>query len=299
MSVGKAHDHLPAPSLCKNATTSFARGAWFGRLRGGPQPSTREPDPGNAGGGIAAIRSFLSLCQPRRRDFLLRAIIFANGTLNDPHQVLAALQEGDMLIAADGGVRHCRTLGLVPVVVIGDFDSLSAEELSRLEPNGTQVIHYPARKDYTDLELALQHAVSLEADEILVFGALGARWDQTLANLLLPAAPGLEHVRIRLLDGPQEIGLLRAGEAHTLSGQAGDTVSLVPLGGHAYGITTTGLEYPLSDGTLYFGATRGISNVMLGERATVRLEDGLLLCTIIHEERDNHRDHGEHRVKKI
>ena len=212
----------------------------------------------------------------------MRAVIFANGTLNDPHQIMAALQPGDLVIAADGGARHCHTLGLLPAVVVGDFDSISKDELAQLEGNGVQVVRYPSRKDFTDLELALQHAVSQNAEEILVFAALGARWDQTLANLLLPAAPGLEHVCIRLLDGPQEIALLRAGETHTLRGQPGDIVSLIPLGGHAYGITTTGLEYPLADGALYFGATRGISNVMLDEQATVRLKDGLLLCTIIH-----------------
>jgi len=199
------------------------------------------------------------------------------------------------VIAADGGARHCQDLGLIPSVVIGDFDSLTAEELDQLERDGAQVVRYPGRKDFTDLELALQHAVSLGAGEILVFGALGARWDQTLANLLLPAAPGLENVSIRLLDGLQEIALLRSGETHTLTGQPGDTVSLVPLGGHAHGITTEGLEYPLVDGTLYFGATRGISNVLLGERASVRLKDGLLLCTIIHQEKNNHGEHGAHR----
>ncbi len=213
----------------------------------------------------------------------MRAVIFANGTLNDPDQTLAAIQPQDMLIAADGGARHCRALGLSPAVLVGDFDSLTEDELDHFEKNGAHVIRYPSRKDFTDLELALQHAVSLGADEILVFAALGARWDQTLANLLLPAAPGLEYVRIRLLDGPQEIALLRAGEVHLLSGQAGDTVSLVPLGGNARGISTTGLEYPLTDDILYFGATRGISNVMLSDRATIQLKDGLLLCTIIHE----------------
>jgi thiamine pyrophosphokinase len=214
----------------------------------------------------------------------LRAVIFANGALDDPPQTLSALQANDILIAADGGARHCRVLGLTPAVVIGDFDSLSADDLAQLERDGTKVVRYPSRKDFTDLELALQHAMSLGADEIIVFAALGARWDQTLANLLLPAAPGFEHVSIRLLDGPQEITLLRAGETYTLNGQAGDIVSLVPLGGHATGITTTGLEYPLTDGTLYFGATRGISNVMLGDQATVQLKAGLLLCTIIHKE---------------
>ena len=222
----------------------------------------------------------------------MRAVIFANGTLNDPRQSLAAIQAGDIVIAADGGARHCRALELTPAVVLGDFDSLSTEELAQLEREGVQVVRYPSRKDFTDLELALQHAVCLGADEILVFGALGARWDQTLANLLLPAAPGLEQVCIRLLDGPQEIALLRAGEAHTLSGQAGDTVSLIPLGGDARGITTAGLEYSLVDGTLYFGATRGISNVLLGEQATVRLQDGLLLCTIIHKDKGGRPNFG-------
>jgi thiamine pyrophosphokinase len=216
----------------------------------------------------------------------LRAVIFANGILNDPSQTLAALQASDLVIAADGGARHCQALGITPEVVIGDFDSLSEDELAALERAGAQVVRFPARKDFTDLELALQHATALGADEILVFAALGARWDQTLANLLLPAAPGLEGVCIRLLDGSQEVALLRPGETHTLAGKPGDTVSLVPLGGHAHGITTDGLEYPLTDGTLYFGATRGISNVLLGERAVVRLEEGLLLCTIIHQDKD-------------
>ena len=229
---------------------------------------------------------FQSLCQTRRRDFVLRAVIFANGILNNPSQTLSALQAGDFVIAADGGARHCQKLGIRPAIVIGDFDSLSAAELTELERDGAQVLRFPARKDYTDLELALQHAVALGADEILVFAALGARWDQTLANLLLPAAPGLEQVCIRLLDGAQEIALLRPGELHILNGRPGDIVSLVPLGGHARGITTDGLEYPLADGTLYFGATRGVSNVLLGERASVQLKEGLLLCTIIHREDD-------------
>jgi thiamine pyrophosphokinase len=217
--------------------------------------------------------------------FSVRAVIFANGILNHPLQSLESLHPGDTLIAADGGARHCHALGLAPAVLIGDFDSISAEELAQLEADGAQVLRYPSRKDFTDLELALQHAVSLGVEEILVFGGLGARWDMTLANLLLPAAPGLEHVRIRLLDGPQEITLLRAGETHFLDGCTGDTVSLVPLGGNARGITTAGLEYPLTNGTLIFGATRGISNVMVGDQATVRFESGLLLCIIIHEER--------------
>jgi thiamine pyrophosphokinase len=210
-------------------------------------------------------------------------VIFANGILHDDVYTLhTVIHSHDVIIAADGGARHCRALGIAPTVVIGDFDSLTDEELAALEAAGTQVIRHPARKDSTDLELALQHAVSLGADEILVLGALGARWDQTLTNFLLPAAPGLERARIRLLDGSQEISLLRGGNSLELMGRPGDTVSLIPLGGNARDITTAGLEYPLERGTLHFGATRGVSNVLLGKQATVSLEEGLLLCIVIH-----------------
>jgi thiamine pyrophosphokinase len=223
----------------------------------------------------------------------LRAVIFANGVLNDASTARAAVRSGDLVIAADGGSRHCRELGLKPAILIGDFDSLGSAELAAFEMAGSEIIRHPARKDFTDLELALRHARDLGASEIVVIAALGERWDQTLANLLLPAAADLSGVRISLLDGPQEIMLLRGNDdrsepAHIeLGGQPGDTVSLIPLGGDARGITTHGLEYPLADETLFFGNTRGLSNVMLGETASVYLKEGVLLCTIIHAARQD------------
>jgi thiamine pyrophosphokinase len=187
-----------------------------------------------------------------------------------------------MLIAADGGARHCVSLNLVPQIVIGDFDSLSAKELSALESAGTQIIRHSTRKDETDLELALHKAQEYQPQEILIFGALGARWDMTLANLLLLAHPAFTATNTRLLDGPQEIRLLQSGQTASLIGKPGDTVSLIPLQGDAYGITTNGLEYPLKNETLKFGATRGISNVIEAEDATIQLRQGLLLIIHIH-----------------
>jgi thiamine pyrophosphokinase len=213
----------------------------------------------------------------------MRAIILANGTLAEPDLVRRSLRTGDILLAADGGARHCLRASLVPQAVIGDFDSLSADELTALEAQGTQLVRHPARKDFTDLELALQYAVQLGCTQALVFAALGQRWDQTLANLLLPAAPGLETIAIRLIDEAQEITLVRPGETVQIEGQAGDTVSLIPISKEAAGILTEGLEYPLRGETLYLGATRGVSNVLVGNKASVKLESGLLLCTILHQ----------------
>lgn len=208
----------------------------------------------------------------------MRLIIFANGWLGQPIE----FRPDDLFIAADGGTHHALALGITPQVVIGDLDSVSADELHRLAAAGAKILQYPRKKDFTDLELALQYAHAQAADQVVVLAALGARWDQTLANLLLPAArPDL---RVMLVDGPQEIHYFAGGETLEIHGQPGDTVSLIPLCEQARGVLTDGLEYPLNSETLYFGSTRGVSNVLLGESASIYLEDGRLLCTVIHRE---------------
>jgi thiamine pyrophosphokinase len=212
----------------------------------------------------------------------MNAVIFANGELNKTSVVDDVLKASGLIIAADGGARHCLDLGITPQVVIGDLDSLSASDLEDLKNQGSSIIRHPSRKDHTDLELALLYALQSEAEEIIVLGALGKRWDQTLANLLLPAGEEFSQTTIRLVDGHQEINLIRPGKTLEIRGRAGDIVSLIPLWGDADGITTRGLEYPLENGSLKFASTRGISNVLLEQKAQVKLNQGLLICVLIH-----------------
>jgi thiamine pyrophosphokinase len=214
----------------------------------------------------------------------MRVVVFANGEMSLPEGKDNLLLATDLLIGADGGTRHAEKLGLVPDVIIGDLDSLTDAELARFEAAGSQILRYPPEKDFTDLELALHYARDHGATEVLVLGGLGKRWDQTLANLLLPAAGGLQSLTIRLVDGQQEISLVRAGQTLELRGAKGDTVSLIPVKGDAEGINTRGLEYALENGTLEFGASRGVSNMMVSGQAAVSLRKGLLLCVTIHND---------------
>jgi len=210
----------------------------------------------------------------------LRAIVFANGELN---HLPDDIRVDDYLIAVDGGAAHCLRLGLTPDVVLGDFDSLSEGARAQLPILGSEVIAFPVRKDEIDLELGLLHAMERGASQVLIYAALGARWDMTIANLLLLTHPKLSGVDIRIMDGPQVIRLMRSGEQIILKGQPGDTVSLIPLQGDAHGITTSGLEYPLKSGTLRFGETKGVSNLLVDVQGSVSLEDGCLLCVLIHQ----------------
>ena len=208
-----------------------------------------------------------------------RAIIFANGLLADPPAARAAIRPADLLIAADGGLHHLQALGLRPHLLIGDLDSIGPDEARQMEAAGVRVARFSPRKDQTDLELAVRLAMNEGAADILIFGALGARWDHTLANLLLLAHPDFRTVRLRLVDGVQQIYLIQGQSV--IEGRPGNTVSLIALTGDARGVTTDGLEYPLTNGRLAFGSTLGVSNVLLGTTASVRVAEGLLTCIVI------------------
>ncbi|MEN6409090.1 MAG: thiamine diphosphokinase [Anaerolineaceae bacterium] len=205
-----------------------------------------------------------------------RAVIFVNGDLPNPAAVEHLLQNDDLIIAADGGLRHLRALGRLPHMLIGDLDSVNPGDLSALQTAGVRILKYPPAKDETDLELAMNAALESGADHILLVGALGGRLDQTLGNLFLLSDPRFAALDVRLEDGQVEAFLIR--NQTDVTGEPGDTVSLLPLGAPAEGVTTDGLQYPLRDETLYPYRTRGISNVLCGSRARVSLRSGLLLC---------------------
>ncbi len=206
----------------------------------------------------------------------MRAIIFANGNAPDPDVVKRWTTQAELIIAADGGARNALSAGVVPHVVIGDLDSLTDLDRAQLDRSGVQFFVYPTRKDYTDLELALRYARKQQATEIIIFSALGGRWDQSLANLMLLTLPELEHVPIRVVDHSLSIQVIR--EQAEITGRVGDTLSLIALKGDAYGVTIDGCEYPLNDATLPFGATLGISNVLAQPTARITVKQGQILA---------------------
>ncbi len=215
----------------------------------------------------------------------MKAIVVTNGILEDPTSWQEELQNTELVIAADGGARHARALGLVPTVVVGDADSLDGETAIWLQEKNVPLLRHPRAKDETDLELALLYAVEQGAQEIAVLAALGGRIDQTIANVELLVHPALVGHRVRLLGSNYEAQLLRGGEECTISGVVGETVSLLPLSSEARGVSTSGLRWVLDGATLLFGPARGVSNEMTGPSARVRLEAGLLLVVHLVERR--------------
>lgn len=205
-----------------------------------------------------------------------RTVIFVNGRLRSPKRMAALLRPDDWLIAADGGLRHLRRLGLAPRLLIGDLDSVTEEEVRWAAENSAEVRRYPREKDETDLELALKAAVESGSRFIVIAAGLGGRLDHSLGNLALLLRPELAGLDVRLEDGREEVFMIR--ERAEIHGRKGDIVSLLPWNGPAEGVTTQALRYPLRGETLCPDRTRGISNEMQGDTADVSLRTGILLC---------------------
>lgn len=206
----------------------------------------------------------------------MQVAIFANGEVVDAGRARAAAQAAQLVLAADGGARHCLALGISPEVVIGDLDSLGADELAQLEAVGAQVIRRPSDKDQTDLELALLLARERGARRIVLLGAAGGRLDMTVSNLLLMADPRFSSSSIELWHADQTAWVF-GPPGGPVTGQLGDTVSLIPIGADVGGIVTRDLQFSLNDEALPFGPTRGVSNRISGPRPTVKLRSGRLL----------------------
>ncbi|MBI5352916.1 MAG: thiamine diphosphokinase [Chloroflexi bacterium] len=211
-----------------------------------------------------------------------RMVIFANGLIPSLDSVRSLLRPDDFLIGADGGARHIMGLGLMPHLVIGDLDSLTEDELYELSSADVKIEQYPEDKNETDLELAIEYALEQRASSIIIVAALGGRMDQSFGNIALLSDPLISRTDIRLDDGAEEISFCR-GQAQ-VNGRSGDIVSLIPWGGDVSGVTTTGLKWTLISEILYSHKTRGISNEMTGDTATVQIKSGSLL--IVHRRID-------------
>ena len=207
----------------------------------------------------------------------MKALLLANGDLYQPDVLRSRIRSKafDMVIGVDGGSHYAGTLGVTLDAIIGDLDSLSDTE--QQDGINTNYISYPREKDETDLELALLYAWEQGAAHIAMVGVMGGRMDMTISNILLMVHADLSECRVEVWHGGQTGWVIRP-PGGDISGLPGDTVSLIPLGGSASGITTDGLKYPLKDATLTSGIARGISNLLERTSAHVELSEGLLLA---------------------
>jgi thiamine pyrophosphokinase len=193
--------------------------------------------------------------------------------------VAAHLDPRAVVIAADSGYDHAIAAGLRPRLLLGDLDSISPEGLAAARADGVDIAAFPADKDATDTELALDHALEHvgRGGSITMVGGGGDRLDHLLSSLTVLAQPRFDACAelsmwmgpafIRVLHAPRTISIGALPEAVTLS--------LVPIGS-VEGVTTSGLRWPLVGEPLPLGTSRGVSNLSLGGPVAITATAGVL-----------------------
>lgn len=206
----------------------------------------------------------------------MKALIFAGGNVKDYTSLKVYVKDVDFIICADSGTHHALKMGIIPDLIVGDLDSINSKALSKVKEMGIEIAEFPPEKDYTDTDLAIRIAQEKGASEAILIGGIGDRPDHSLANILLLVQYNKMGLKLRLVGENWEIFLI--DKKAEIFGEKGDLLSLIPISPKVTGITTYGLYYPLKKASLYLGQALGISNVLLKDKATVQLEEGLVFA---------------------
>ncbi len=178
--------------------------------------------------------------------------------------------EGDLVIAADGGYTYLKEMEIEPDVLLGDFDSLE------VAPEHQHIIRHSPIKDDTDMALAAAYAQEQGCTRMMLYGGLGGRLDHTIANLQLLMGLSRAGVEAYLIGGGNVITAI-TDERICFGAQAQGMISVFCLSEPARGVWERGLKYSLTDMTLTCDITRGVSNEFTGQESYIEVKDGTLV----------------------
>ncbi|OPL08031.1 MAG: hypothetical protein AVO33_02850 [delta proteobacterium ML8_F1] len=204
----------------------------------------------------------------------MKALLLGAAGIGDYEQLKGQLSEDyDYVLCVDGGIRHLEPLGLTPDLIIGDMDSADPEALKALQ--SVPVKRFPVMKDESDSELALLELGDSEYEVIHMVGFYGSRWDHTLVNfgLLIKYA----HLNVHMID---ENNRAFAGRGRIeLQGLQDRVVSLIPMT-PIFGVTLTGMKYPLNDVDVAYPTSLTLSNSLVDSRGSIEVREGKYIVVI-------------------
>ncbi|MCD7846646.1 MAG: thiamine diphosphokinase [Oscillospiraceae bacterium] len=192
-----------------------------------------------------------------------RAFIFGAG---ETVPLRAVPEDGDFVIAADGGMKFLEAIGIKPSLIIGDFDSSS-------EPDSGDVIKLPVEKDDTDSVFAVRYCLEHGFKEIHIYGGTGGRIDHTIANIQILSYIS-EHGARGYLYSPE---MVMTVIHDNLTIEPTGIFSVFSLSGISHGVYIEGGFYEMQNGEISSSFPIGVSNHSIGKPVTVTAHDGTLL----------------------
>lgn len=202
---------------------------------------------------------------------MMKVLIAAGMPMDKPELIY------DKVIGVDRGNIHLIEHGIVPDVSVGDFDSVNADEFKKISSLTKKLIQLPAEKDETDLEVALDYAIThFPEAKIEILGALGGRLDHHLANVYLPTTEKYRAFssQISMLDQQNEVLYLSPGKHELIKKSGKKYIGFVQIN-TGRSLEIQGAKYPLKAED-NFADIYG-SNEFISDKMTVSFDKGMVM----------------------
>ncbi|MCK4357311.1 MAG: thiamine diphosphokinase [Candidatus Cloacimonetes bacterium] len=207
-----------------------------------------------------------------------KAFIFCNNPINyQNNNFTLDIDLSGTIIAADGGANYLCKKGIIPDVLIGDFDSISPEYLNVLKKK-SNIIKFPVDKDKSDTELAIEYCLKNGYNDITLINAVDGRLDHSLTNIFLIEKFIKQGLKLHFLNAKSEIYVVT--NKANIPAKIGTNISLISLTDFTLVKETKALKFPLNNEKLYRSSSRGISNITTEKKFSIIVSSGILLVII-------------------
>ena len=204
-----------------------------------------------------------------------RAVVFSGAEIKDYSIIKKHIKPDDFIACADCGIVHCINLEIDVNLWVGDFDSAKFNVFNDSPYlKNAEIIRLNPQKDDTDTEHIINSLIDRGYKDIVLFGAIGTRLDHSISNVFLMEKSFLKGVNLVVINENNRLHYINNSKI-VINKSCFKYVSVLPL--DTVRVSNDGFLYPLSDEILYRSSSRGISNEITANTATVSVSGGSAL----------------------
>lgn len=189
--------------------------------------------------------------------------------------LLEVIRTFDYTIGVDRGAWWLLKHNITPDIAIGDFDSVTTSEFQLIQKKAKRIDKYPKKKDFTDMELAIEQAITLRPKEVVIYGAVGSRLDHTMGNIFLLERLNEAGIAGVIRDINNEVRIV-SNRITVRNEIRYPYISLLPIT-ETIKVSLKGFVYDVSRVSIRRGQTLGISNEIYGDQASIEVHEGKVL----------------------
>ncbi len=179
-------------------------------------------------------------------------------------------QNGDFIIAADGGLNHLEKKQIKPDLVIGDFDS------ALKIPKNLKSIKLKPEKNETDTFAAILQGISLGYEKFVIYCGTGHRFDHTIANLQTLAFLADNNKQGFIVDKDVIITIIKNKKIEFPKIEKG-YISVFSFSDKSENVSIKGLKYNVENVTFFNNNPIGVSNEFINKKSYISVGNGVLI----------------------